>query len=262
VVVRTPSEQVPSLVANPTGLRELIDRLLAADRYALDTEFHRERTYWPQLALVQVAWPDTDAGPAGVALIDPLEVDVAPLAEVLRSPATMVAHAADQDLEVLDRACGALPGRLLDTQVAAGFLGHGSASLTALAGVYLNLRLPKGDRLTDWSNRPLSAGQLRYAAADVAHLLDLADALTAELKAAGRLGWAEEECEGVLHRQVGPADPERAWWKLRDSRQLRGPARGVAQEVAAWREQRARQIDQPARCVLPDLALQALPSRS
>jgi ribonuclease D len=244
-----------TLVTDPETLAELIDVLVRLDRYALDTEFHRERTYWPHLALVQIAWV-ADGKPD--VLIDPLAVKMAPLARLLESPAVMVAHAAEQDLEVLERACGTVPTRLFDTQVAAGFLGQGSASLASLASQYLDLRLPKGDRLTDWSTRPLTAGQLRYAAADVDHLLDLADAIAAPLRLAGRLTWAEEECDEVLHRQVGPGDPDRAWWKLRDSRQLRGPARGVAQEVAAWRERRARAIDQPARFVLPDLAVQAI----
>jgi ribonuclease D len=127
-----------------------------------------------------------------------------------------------------------------------------------LVSEFLQLSLPKSDRLTDWSQRPLTAGQLAYAAADVAHLLALADAIAAELVAVGRLVWAQEECQALLSRAHGPGDPERAWWKLRDSRQLRGPARSVAQEVTAWREERARLIDQPARFVLPDLALQAI----
>ena len=248
----------PLLVTTAAGLDDLIDRVGQADRYALDTEFHRERTYWPHLALVQVAWPDGPAGPAGVALVDPLALDVRPLARLLDGTGQMVAHAADQDLEVLERACGTLPRSLFDTQVAAGFLGHGSASLAALASTFLGIALPKGDRLTDWSQRPLTAGQLSYAAADVAHLLGLADAVSARLRRSARLAWAEEESEATRARPHGPGDPQRVWWKLRDSRQLRGPARGVAQEVAAWREHRAREVDQPVRFVLPDLALQAI----
>jgi ribonuclease D len=147
---------------------------------------------------------------------------------------------------------------LCETQVAAGFLGHGSASLSALTSDFLRIRLRKGDRLTDWSIRPLTEGQLAYAVADVAHLLDLSDVLVAALEDVGRLGWAEEECEALRIRPPGPSEPDRAWWKLRDARQLHGTARGVAQEVAAWREWRARETDQPARFVLPDLALQAI----
>src|SRR5207302_8671577 len=127
------------LVTNQVQLAGLIGRLIRPDRYAVDAEFHRERTYWPQLALVQVGWAGSDEGPAGVALVDPQEVDVSPLARVLQGPGTMVAHAADQDLEVLERACGVLPGRLFDTQVAAGFLGRGSASLAALVALYLDV---------------------------------------------------------------------------------------------------------------------------
>jgi len=169
-----------------------------------------------------------------------------------------VAHAADQDLEVLFQACGARPDRLFDTQIAAAFLGHGLASLSALVHTFLDVRLQKGDRLTDWSARPLTPGQLTYAADDVVHLLDLADAIGKQLSERGRLVWAEEECELLRQRAVGPSNPDRAWWKLRDARQLRGSARGVAQEVTAWREQRGREVNQPVRFVLPDLGLQAI----
>ncbi len=249
---------MPDLINTEAAFGKLIDHLLGVDRYALDTEFHREKTYWPDLALVQVAWPATDGAPAGVALIDPLAVAFRSFRAVLEEGGTLVAHAADQDLEVLFQACGARPDQLFDTQIAAAFLGHGLASLSALTQIFLDLRMQKGDRLTDWSARPLSAGQLTYAADDVAHLLDLADAISEDLSERGRLSWAREECELSRHRAVGPNDPSRAWWKLRDARQLRGAARGVAQEVVAWRELRAREVDQPVRFVLPDLALQAI----
>ena len=246
------------LINTESAFGSLIDQLVGFDRYALDTEFHRERTYWPDLALVQVAWPAKGDHPAGVALIDPLAVDFQAFRHVLTDGGTLVAHAADQDLEVLFQACGARPKQLFDTQIAAAFLGHGLASLSSLAFSFLEKRLQKGDRLTDWSARPLTAGQLAYAADDVAHLLDLADAIAKQLSGRGRLSWAEEECELLRGRAVGPADPSRAWWKLRDARQLRGTARGVAQEVAGWRERRAREVNQPVRFALPDLALQAI----
>ena len=150
----------------------MVERLLGEPRYALDTEFHRERTYWPALALVQVAWAAGDGGPAGVALIDPLAVDVTALGEVLAGPGVMVAHAADQDLEILERACGRGPSRLFDTQIGAGFAGHSSSSLSSLLKAFLGLEVAKGDRLTDWRVRPLTSSQLDYAASDVDHLLD------------------------------------------------------------------------------------------
>jgi ribonuclease D len=253
----------PPLVTTGPALDEVVQQLAGADRYALDTEFHRERTYWPHLALVQVAWPASSDGasPAGVALIDPLAIDVSPLSKVLAGPGVMVAHAAEQDLEVLERACGRIPTRLFDTQIAAGFAGHATSSLAALTQQFLGVNVAKGDRLTDWRRRPLTDSQLAYAASDVEHLLDLADAITDSLVRDGRLPWAEEECAGMLARPRGVGDPLRAWWKLRDARQLRGGSRGVAQEVAAWRERRAQSIDQPVRQVLPDLAVQAIAHR-
>ena len=217
--------------------------------YALDTEFHRERTYWPQLALLQLAWGDT------IVLIDPLAVDVRALAEVLDGPGLAVLHAADQDIEVLDRACGTRPSRLFDTQVAAGFLGMSSPSLTSLVQRLLGRTLSKGDRLTDWNRRPLTDSQKRYAASDVAHLLELRAGLVRRLEACGRLAWADDECTALLNRPRDAQQPEKAWWRLKDSRGLRGPARGIAQEVTAWRERRAAAIDKPTRTLLPDLAI-------
>lgn len=247
-----------TVVTDREGLDQLIDRLRGVDRYALDTEFHRERTYWPRVALLQLAWGADDRGDAGVVLVDPLAVDPAPLAEILAGDGTMVAHAADQDLEVLERVCGRGPARLFDTQIAAGFLGKGSASLATLCQTFLGVAIAKGDRLTDWNRRPLTDSQLTYAAADVDHLLELADVIVEGLEARGRLPWAQEECDALRERPHGPPPPGRAWWKLRDARKLQGSARGVAQSVAAWRDQRARQLDQPVRSVLPDLAVQSI----
>ncbi len=239
----------PAWIGTAGALDEIVGRLVEEPVWAFDTEFHREKTYYPQLALLQVAWP------AGIALIDPLAVDVAPFAAALGAAGTAVAHAADQDLEVLDRACGRGPARLFDTQLAAGFLGMSSTSLSSLVEKEVGVRLPKSDRLTDWSRRPLSAGQKEYAAADVAHLLEVHRRLCGRLGERGRLGWAEEECERLLARPRGAQDPEAAWWRLKDTRSLRGASRGVAQEVAAWRERRAASLDLPVRFVLADLAL-------
>jgi ribonuclease D len=245
----------PEIVTTERDLVSLLDRLEGAGAYALDTEFHRERTYWPRLALVQVAWESGTEGQPYVALIDPLAVDPRPLARVLAGPSIMVAHAATQDLEVLTRACAALPATIFDTQVAAGFLGHGSASLASLTERYLHVRLTKGDRLTDWNRRPLTQSQISYAASDVAYLLALAEVISAQLTARGRLTWAQEECATLLARPQNETDPHEAWWKLRDNRHLQGVSRAIAQEVAAWREEKARALDVQPRMVLADLAL-------
>ncbi len=245
----------PQWVDNPRALGEVVATLAAEPRYALDTEFHGERTYWPRLALIQIAWP------GGIALVDPLVVDPAPLAEVLSGQGTMVAHAADQDLAILERACGATPARLFDTQLAAGFVGLGTPSLAAAVERLLGVRLAKGDRLTDWTRRPLTAEQRAYAAADVEHLLALHDVLVAKLSESERLEWALDECEERRRRVRSRPDPETAWWRMKGSRQLRGNARGVAQQVAAWRERAAATLDVPPRYVLSDLALAGIVHR-
>ncbi|HVM05062.1 MAG TPA: HRDC domain-containing protein [Acidimicrobiales bacterium] len=237
------------------ALEEVVSELASAEAYALDTEFHRERTYYPHLDLLQIAW----AG--GIALIDPLAVDVMPLARVLDGPGLAVLHAADQDLEILRAACGTVPRRLFDTQLAAGFLGMSSPSLQSLVERVLGVRLLKGDRLADWTRRPLGEDQRVYAAADVEHLLEMHREIAGRLAARGRLVWAEEECELARTQARGPSEPERAWWKQRDARSLRGKSVGVAQEVAAWRERRAMSLDLPPRFVLPDLALAAIAQR-
>lgn len=244
------------LVTTDAALEELVDLLLAEPRYALDTEFHRERTYHPRLALVQVAWD------GGAALVDPLAVDPTRLARLLDGPPLVVLHAAQQDLDVLTRTVGTVPARLFDTQLAAGFVGYATPSLVSLLAAELKVRLPKGDRLTDWLHRPLTTEQVDYAVADVAHLLPLHDRLVEELTSLGRLAWAEEECELLRSRPTGAADPDQAWRKLKDLRSLNPKARGVAIAVAAWRERRAAAIDQPLRSVLPDLAVLGIAQRA
>ena len=243
-------------VADAATLERLVDRLVGEPLYGIDTEFHREKTYWPQVALVQLAWAD-----GGIALVDPLAVDLAPLARLLDGDGVAVAHAADQDLEVLERACGTIPRRLFDTQLAAGFLGFSTPSLSTLVERMLGIRLAKGDRISDWTARPLRAGQLEYAAADVAHLLALHATLVERLQSRGRLEWAEEECERLRTRPRLPQDPDTAWWRVKEARSLRGKSRAVAQSLAAWREREAQTSDRPARYVLPDLALLAIAHR-
>ena len=231
------------------GLADVVESLCAVDAFALDTEFHRERTYYPRLALIQIAWGDD------LVLIDPLEVDVSPLDKALTSAGTVVMHAAQQDMEVLYRACGTVPLHIFDTQIAAGFVGLSTPSLSTLVERFLGLRLPKGDRLTDWLARPLNEAQRQYAASDVAHLIQIKDILSDDLGRRGRLGWAIDECETFRSRPQGDGDPYEVWTKIKEARHLRGSARGIARELAAWREQAARDSDQPVRFVLSDLAL-------
>jgi len=246
----------PELIETDAALARVISALGDEPMYALDTEFHRERTYFPQLALVQVAWP------GGLALIDPLAVDIRGLGEVFGPDNEVVLHAADQDLEVLDLVVGTLPATMFDTQVAAGFMGMSTPSLSTLCERLVGVQLPKAERMTDWLARPLGDRQLDYAAGDVAYLLEVRSLEIAELERRGRLQWARDEIE--LRRQRGrpERDPDEAWTRIKEVRKLTGRSRLVAVEVASWRERRAAEVNLPPRFVLPDMAVVTIAQRA
>ena len=242
-------------VDTDTELDEIIEELVEVRAFGVDTEFHREKSYYPKLALVQISWADQSA------LVDPMAVDLSPFATALDGPATVVMHAAAQDLEVLHRACGVLPRDLFDTQLAAAFVGHSLPSLSALVDRYYGRTLPKGDRLTDWLHRPLGAEQRAYAASDVEYLLGLREKLTAELEEHGRLDWALAECEALRLRGEVVRPPDEAWLRIKEARSLKGEAAAVARSVAAWRERRAATLDQPVRFIISDLAVVGVAQR-
>ena len=234
-------------VDSAAGLRAVVEALVEEPRFALDTEFHRERSYWPQVALIQIAWP------GDLVLIDPLATDMAPLAAAFGADALMVAHAADQDLEVLGCCCGDAPKRVFDTQIAAGFVGLGTPSLSSLYEHEIGWRPPKADRLTDWMVRPLKKSQLDYAASDVVHLLEIHDRLAARLDEMGRRSWAEAEFELLLERSRRMQRPEDAWSRLKEVRHLRRRDLPVLRSLAMWRERRAAKLNQPVRHVMSDM---------
>jgi ribonuclease D len=244
-----------TLVTTPEQLEAAVFRLQAAGRFAIDTEFMRERTYSPQLCLVQVA-SDTDCY-----LVDPLAgLDLAPLFAVLGDRSKpKILHAARQDLEVFLDASGQVPGPVFDTQVAAALLGLppqvGYADLVARQ---LGHSIDKGQTRTDWSRRPLSDAQLAYAADDVHHLLQLHTELTAALAAAGRGGWQCEDCAALEDPRLYRTDPADAWRRLKGLGRLRPAEQPVARALARWREQRAIASDKPRGWILSDEALYAL----
>ncbi|MFM8866797.1 MAG: ribonuclease D [Ilumatobacteraceae bacterium] len=218
-------------------------------RFAIDTEFHRERTYYPQLALVQVRLGEQ------IGLVDPLRCDVSRLVALFDDDSTCVLHAGAQDLEILARVCGRLPGRVYDTQIAAGFLGSTQVSLASLVNDVRKVVLPKSDRLTDWLRRPLTQAQLDYAASDVEHLFEIHDHQAVHLTTLGRVDWVVEACAKLVQRASEGPNLDDAWMKVKDARSLRGEARGVARSLARWRERRAMHLDVPVRRVMSDMAL-------
>lgn len=241
-------------ITDDDDFQDLVAQLIDEPRYAIDTEFHREKTYFPQVAVVQIA------DSRGIYVVDALEVDLSPLREVLEGGGLAVMHAAKQDMEVLDRSCRTVPRALFDTQLAAGFVGYSTPSLTVLLDGELGVRMGKADRLTDWLRRPLTDAQLSYAADDVAHLLELHDRLSAQLEERGRTAWVSEVCEELRGDPPTPRDPEEVWRRIKEVRHLKGNRLALAQKVAAWRERRAIQTDVTPKFILSDLGVVSVAS--
>lgn len=233
-----------------SDLNKVLVELDAQPRFALDTEFHRERTYWPEVSLLQIAWP------GNVVVIDVLAIDARCLAALIDSDKLVVLHAASQDLQALERVCDTIPQRIFDTQIAAGFIGRGVPSLASLYENELGLKLAKEQRLTDWLARPLSETQLEYAANDVAYLLEIHDLLSVRLNELRRLGWVEAECKLLLEAHIAKIwKPEEAWRKINGFRRLQGQAMAVGRSLAMWRQERAADIDRPIRHVMSDMTV-------
>lgn len=250
-----PTEVIFEWIETDSALREFVEFAKHLDLYFLDTEFHREKTYFPQLALIQIA-----AGER-IAIIDPLSIDADFLRPLLEGDGICVLHAAQQDLDVLAQSCGFVPRQIIDTQLCAGFVGYTQPSLASLLQAYLKITVPKGDRLTDWLRRPLTSAQLSYAASDVAYLAELWRLIAHELDVLGRTRWALDACEELRVRPTGPNAPHDAWLRVKDVRTLKGRARWVAQSVAKWREERAMHLDIPPRHVLSDIAILGIAQR-
>lgn len=216
---------------------------------AVDTEFVRESTYYPQLCLVQVAG-DTD-----LAAIDTLAdgIDLSPLYDLLGDTSVLkVFHAARQDLEIFYQAMGKIPAPIFDTQVAAMVLGFGDqVGYEVLVNKVLSEQIDKSSRFTDWSKRPLTDRQIEYALSDVIHLRPIYEVLAGRLEKASRAHWLTEEMNALTSEDVYRADPEDAWRRLK-ARGLKPRGLAVLQAVAAWREREAQRRNVPRNRVVRD----------
>lgn len=261
-MIRSMSNKAPNVeeIDTQSRLEEFLAEALRAERYAIDTEFHRERTYYPDLALVQMQFRLRNAPPRA-ALIDPKTVDMGCFDALFSSNVLALLHAPLQDFDVFDHEVGRLPARFFDTQLAAGFLGMATPSLSALAQHYLGVSLSKGDRLSDWTRRPLSTAQKNYAYADVEHLEPLADAISAELVKMNRVEWVQSAFQEMVQSRRPPLDPEDAWRSITEGRSLQGEQRGALMELAAWRERRAQELNLPPRRVYGDIVLVCIAQR-
>ena len=247
------------LITTTDDLAAFCKPLANAEYVAVDTEFMRERTYWPKLCLAQVA------GPEEAAAIDALAegIDLSPLDELMANKKVLkVFHAARQDLEIFYLRMTKVPAPLFDTQVAAMVCGHGeAASYESLATKLAKARIDKSSRFTDWSRRPLSERQITYALSDVTHLRVVYEKLRRQLEKSGRLPWIAEEMAVLNDPGTYRADPELAWRRLKP-RGASPRLLGTLKEVAAWRERTAQRIDIPRQRLLRDEQLLEIASHS
>ena len=236
--------KIHPLITTSAELAALVDRLAQHPFVAVDTEFMRENTYWPELCLIQVASPDEAAA------IDPkADLDLKPLLDLLveNHDVLKVFHAGGQDLEIVHNLTGKTPVPLFDTQVAAMALGHGEqVGYSNLIESMLGHSLDKGARFTDWGRRPLDKRQIDYAIADVTHLANIFPRLVEKLKKTGRGAWLDEEMERLADPSSFAFEPEDAWKRLRDAepqpRRARPPEgdRRLARDRGAVEEPAAR----------------------
>lgn len=248
-------------IATDAELQQAAREWAASDCIALDTEFMRVNTFYPQAALFQIATTDK------CFLIDPLPIsDFSPLVELLENPEIVkIMHACSEDLEVFNTFLKCQSQAIYDTQIGAAFLGYGlSIGYKNLMDTLFDVDLPKGEQRSDWLQRPLTDKQLSYAAQDVTYLIEVYYQQLEMLTAKGWLGWVEEEIEVLLNKQRGNTDPADAYLKVKGANRMTLDQVQIIQRLAEWREIEARSRDIPRGFILKDSMLldiaQVLPS--
>ncbi|WP_020412026.1 ribonuclease D [Microbulbifer sp. ANSA001] len=222
---------------------------------ALDTEFMRSRTFYPQPALVQVG------DGKYCYLIDNLAIeDLQPLRDLLLDAAvTKIMHSCSEDLETLECLLGVVPEPIFDTQIAAAMSGMGAGlGYAATVRELLNIELPKSETRSDWLQRPLSEAQQSYAALDVAWLPVLYGVLLKRLEGYGREGWLQEDCAALVIAARSPQAPELYYKKVKGAWRLRGKQLAALQDLCAWREREARVLNMPRNHLLKENICMAL----
>jgi ribonuclease D len=245
------------LMTTTAELADFCQSLAGLDFVTVDTEFMRERTYWPKLCLIQLG------GDKEAAAIDPLAkgIDLAPLFELMANPAVLkVFHAARQDVEIFFNMTGRVPAPMFDTQVAAMVCGFGeSASYEMLADKLAGARIDKSSRFTDWSHRPLTEKQVTYALGDVTHLREVYIKLKRQLESSGRAAWVAEEMAILTDPATYRIEPMEVWKRLK-MRADKPRTLALLRELAAWRELEAQRLNIPRNRVIRDEALMEIAS--
>lgn len=236
-------------IDNDAALARFCDNLAGASCCAIDTEFIRESTYYPELALIQIA------SDRGLACIDPLALtDFEPLAKALLDPALIkVFHSSSQDLEILYQKFGAVPAPVFDTQLAAAVLGFNhQISYADLVQQITGVALEKKHTRANWMRRPLSRDELDYAMDDVRYLLAVYHELEKRLEQTNRRGWIERDLRAMSEADNYRVQADGLWKRLKGVQKLKGERLQIASELSEWREQLAQQQNRPRRWIIKD----------
>jgi len=239
-------------IDTPDSLKKACEELEKSSVLCVDTEFHREKTYYAQFALLQISSRDQ------CYVIDPTSLeDLSPVWELMHNENILkVFHAARQDLEIILLESGALPLPLFDTQVAAALLGYGQQiGFGNLVQRILKKDLPKQESFSDWLARPLTPKQLDYAADDVIFLMPIYQHLEEQLQAKGRKEWLHEEQALLCKEETYLVNPQEVFWRVKGVNKFRPRHLAVLRELAAWRESEAQKKDIPRRRIISDDAL-------
>lgn len=243
------SESKFQFINTPSQLEQTCKEISRCKVLCVDTEFHRESTYYPEFALLQIY------GNSQCWIIDPIELsDLTPVWEIMANPAILkVFHAGRQDVEIVVKESGAMPLPLFDTQVAAALLGYGQqVGFGNLVQRITKQELAKGESFSDWKARPLREKQLEYAADDVIWLMPIYQHLKERLEALGRLSWLDEEQFTLCDPATYEIDDDSVFWRVKGSNRLKGRQLAVLRSLAAWREQQAQRNNIPRRRMIGD----------
>lgn len=247
-----PSSSPIQFIDTPEAVAALAEVLSTEPWIAIDTEFLRERTYRPELCLLQIASGGKDQT---IACIDPLAVDnIDPLLDVIYNPSILkVLHAASQDLEIFYWLRGEVPRNLFDTQIAAPLMGFAEQiGYGNLVNEVLKIELSKSHSRADWSRRPLPPQQLQYAADDVIYLSQMYPIIRNKLEQLGRLSWLDQEWLDITRSEIYEKPADEMWKRLRHIEKLKGPRLSIAQHLASWRELTAREENLPRNWLMKD----------
>lgn len=236
-------------IKKPEQLNELCQRIENAPWIAVDTEFLREKTYYPKFCLLQLATPDW------VACVDPLAIqDLSRLFDAIYNPnVTKVFHSCRQDLEIFYQLTGKLPTPIFDTQIAAPLLGFTeSVGYAMLVSNFLNINLEKTHTRADWSARPLSKDEIQYAADDVIYLCQIYQKMTVRLEKLERLNWLKDDFAALESPAQYQTNPENAWLRVKGKSKLTGKQLSIVQTVSKWREATAQRENRPKNWLVRD----------